>query len=182
MNIVIFIYIVWDHTTFLNKPTKMAVAVNIVLAILLVLALISPLLEAARFGSRAKTLHLRSDKGKDDLGEGYVRIRRSEGLEFPVEEKLNREARSANKEERLGDEHDKAKVTKVCKFTFIIFTPIWPKFWRNKYSYHNYHFHIRLSQYWYFLLLPICLFFLEKRIGCQLGVVPSLQIVITQSV
>ncbi|XP_038062779.1 sortilin-related receptor-like isoform X2 [Patiria miniata] len=87
----------------------MATAMNIVLGIILILGLFSPELEATRFGSKAKTIHFRSAKGKDDLGEGYQRFRR------PSEDQQSashlRETRSADTDGQSRDEHDKAKVT-----------------------------------------------------------------------
>ncbi|XP_022107466.1 sortilin-related receptor-like [Acanthaster planci] len=76
----------------------MATPTNVILRIILVLALISPGLEATRFGSKARTLHLHSTKGKDDLGEGYTRVRRSTEEKNPASPV--REARSADREKR----------------------------------------------------------------------------------
>ncbi|XP_033641107.1 sortilin-related receptor-like isoform X1 [Asterias rubens] len=90
----------------------MASAVKVLLGVGLVLAFISPLLQAERFGSRAKTLHLHSSKRKDDLGDGFVRIRRSEDMKFQEEENHDRARRSPDDSSRFGDVHDKAKVTK----------------------------------------------------------------------
>ena len=96
----------------------MASAVKVLLGVGLVLVFISPLLQAERFGSRAKTLHLHSSKRKDDLGDGFVRIRRSEDMKFQEEENHDRARRSPDDSSRFGDVHDKAKVTKVSNFSF----------------------------------------------------------------